>query len=382
MKYLYLLGATGSIGVQTLDIVRANSDDFKIIAIAANKNIVKVREIIEEFSPEFVSVGYERDAIELQKSFPNINFGYGEKGLIAAATYGSIKNDLVINAVVGSAGLAPTIQAIQKGRNIALANKETLVIGGELITKLIKKHNVSLIPIDSEHSAIMQCINGEETSSIKRIIITASGGSFRDLTRNELKNVTVKDALKHPNWSMGSKITIDSATMMNKGLEVIEAHYLFGVDYDKIETVLHKESVIHSLVEFHDTSIIAHLGNPDMRVPINYALHYPKRTSYSGKSLDFIQLGSLHFEELSVTRFPLLKMAIEAGKSKGLNPTTLNAANEASVGLFLNGKISFIQIEEIIQECLNAFDNDLDVTLDKIMKRDIEVKNYVLLKYS
>ncbi|MBU1020632.1 MAG: 1-deoxy-D-xylulose-5-phosphate reductoisomerase [Firmicutes bacterium] len=382
MKYLYLLGATGSIGVQTLDIVRSNPDKFMIISVSANRNLLKMIEIIEEFHPKFVSMGKESDVIELRKIYPNTEFGFGEQGLVDAATYGDLENDLVVNAIVGSAGLAPTIKAIEKGRNIALANKETLVIGGELINKLLKKHKVSLIPIDSEHSAIMQCINGEDKSAIKRIIITASGGSFRNLKRSELEKVTVQDALRHPNWSMGAKITIDSATMMNKGLEVIEAHYLFGVDYDKIETVLHKESVIHSLVEFHDTSIIAHLGNPDMRVPINYALNYPDRTRYSGNSLDLLQLGSLHFEALSYERFPLLKLAIEAGKSKGLNPTTLNAANEASVSLFLNGKITFTQIEEIVQECLDAFDNDLEITLDKIMKRDTEVKDYVLSKHS
>ena len=289
---------------------------------------------------------------------------------------------MVVNALVGSSGLEPTVEAIKKKRDIALANKETLVIGGELINKLVKKHGVKLIPVDSEHSAIMQCLNGEDNSSIKRIVITASGGSFRNLSRNELQNVTVNDALKHPNWNMGAKITIDSATMMNKGFEVIEAHYLFGVEYDKIETVLHTESVVHSLVEFNDSSIIAHLGNPDMRVPISYALNYPVRTEYSGESLDLIKLGSLHFEELSYKRYPLLKIAIDAGISKGLNPTTLNAANEACVSLFLNGKIKFLDIEEIVSECLNVFPNDININLDKIIERDLVVKDYVFNKYS
>lgn len=378
---LYLLGATGSVGSQTLDIVR-NSDKFNVVSVTANHNLDKMIDIIEEFKPLFVSMGRLEYINKLKELYPTIEYGYGKEGLIRAATFGKNTKDLVVNALVGSSGLEPTIEAIKKNRDIALANKETLVIGGEIITDLVKKHNVKLIPVDSEHSAIMQCLNGEDNSVIKRIIITASGGSFRNLNRNELKNVTVKDALNHPNWNMGNKITIDSATMMNKGFEVIEAHYLFGLSYDKIETILHTESVVHSLVEFNDSSIIAHLGNPDMRVPINYALNYPVRTKYNGESLDLIKLNSIHFEELSYKRYPLLKMAIDAGKSKGLNPTTLNAANEACVNLFLNGKIKFLDIEEIISECLNVFPNDLFISLDKIIERDLVVKDYVLRKYS
>lgn len=378
---LYLLGATGSIGMQTLDVVR-HSNKFKVVSVSANHRVNEMIEIIKEFKPSFVSMGKAEYIDKLKELFPKIEYGYGKDGLIKAATYGNNSQDLVINGLVGSVGLEPTIRAIEKKRNVALANKETLVIGGELINKLVIDHGVKLIPIDSEHSAIMQCLNGEDSKSIKRIIITASGGSFRNLNRTELKKVTVNDALKHPNWNMGDKITIDSATMMNKGFEVIEAHYLFGVDYDKIETVLHTESVVHSLVEFDDSSIIAHLGNPDMRVPINYALNYPVRTKYSGESLDLVKLGALHFEDLSLKRYPLLKLAIEAGISKGLNPTTLNAANEACVNLFLNGKIRFLEIEEIVSECLKAFPNDLDINLDKIIERDLVVKDYVFNKYS
>jgi len=378
---LYILGATGSIGDQTLAIVR-NSHKFNVVSVSANHNINKMIEIIKEFNPLFVSMGKIEYINKLKGIYPNVEYGYGKEGLIKAATYGKNSEDLVVNALVGSSGLEPTVEAIKKKRNIALANKETLVIGGEIINALVKKHGVVLIPVDSEHSAIMQCLNGEDSSSIKRIIITASGGSFRNLSRSELQTVTVKDALKHPNWNMGAKITIDSATMMNKGFEVIEAHYLFGIEYDKIETVLHTESVVHSLVEFNDSSIIAHLGNPDMRVPISYALNYPVRTEYKGESLDLIKLGSLHFEELSYKRYPLLKMAIDAGISKGLNPTTLNAANEACVSLFLNGKIKFLDIEEIVSECLNVFPNDFDINLDKIIERDLVVKDYVLRKYS
>ena len=378
---IYLLGATGSIGKQTLDIVR-NNDLFNIVSVSANYNLKKMIDIIEEFKPLFVSMGKQSDVESLKVLYPNIEYGYGKEGLVKAATYGENSEDLVVNALVGSVGLEPTIEAIKKKRNIALANKETLVIGGEIIKGLLKENNVKLIPVDSEHSAIMQCLNGEDSSIIKRIVITASGGSFRDLSRDDLKRVTVNDALKHPNWEMGSKITIDSATMMNKGFEVIEAHYLFDIEYDRIETVLHKESVVHSLVEFNDTSIIAHLGNPDMRVPISYALNYPLRTEYKGKSLDLVKLGSIHFEELSYERYPLLKIAIEAGKSKGLNPTTLNASNEACVSLFLSGKIKFLEIEEIVEECLNVFPNDFKVNLDKIIERDLEVKDYVYRKYS
>ncbi len=379
---LFLLGATGNIGIQTLDIVRENKDKYEVVTVTGNFNLKKLQEIIDEFQPSYVSIGKKSDALILKKRYPLLEIGYGEEGLKKAATYGEKGNDLVVNAIVGSAGLSPTIAAIKKGRNIALANKETLVIGGEIIKELLLKHNVKIIPVDSEHSAIMQCLKNEDKTAIKKLIITASGGSFRDKTRAELKTVTVKDALQHPNWTMGAKITIDSATMMNKGLEVIEAHYLFDVEYDQIETVLHQESIVHSLVEFKDTSVIAHLGNPDMRVPINYALSYPKRIPYNGKSLDLVKLGALHFEPLSDEQFPLLKIAIDAGKSKGLNPTTLNAANEAAVNLFLNGKITFLQIEEIIVECLNKFENDLGITLEKIIDRDIKVKDYIYRKYS
>lgn len=379
---LFILGVTGNIGMQTLDIVRRSKEKYNVVAISGNLNFEKMKDIIKEFNPKYVSMGKREDVNRLEKLYPNVEYGYGNDGLIKAATYGDLGEDLVVNAVVGSIGLEPTINAIKKGRNIALANKETLVIGGEIINDLLDKYKVKLIPIDSEHSAIMQCLKNEDSSTIKNIIITASGGSFRDKTRKELEKVTVKDALNHPNWSMGAKITIDSATMMNKGLEVIEAHYLFNVSYDKIKTVLHRESIIHSLVEFNDTSVIAHLGNPDMRVPINYALSYPDRIPYNGTSLDLVKLGSLHFEELSYEKYPLLKVAIEAGISKGLNTTTLNAANEAAVSLFLNGKITFLQIEEIIKESLGKFENDLNITLRKILDRDLKVKDYILSKYS
>ena len=379
---LFILGATGSIGIQTLDIVRRSNGQLNVISVTGNRNIEKMREIILEFHPLYVSMGKRDDVDVLQKEFPKVAFGVGNEGLIAAASYGDKGNDLVVNAIVGSAGLLPTVAAIKKGRNVALANKETLVIGGELIKKLLEQHHVTLLPIDSEHSAIMQCLNGEDTKEVERIIITASGGSFRDKTRHQLKNVTVQDALQHPNWSMGAKITIDSATMMNKGLEVIEAHYLFDVGYEQIETIMHKESIIHSMVEFKDTSVIAHLGMPDMRVPINYAIHYPNRTPYRGERLDLKTIGALHFAPLSYERYPLLQLAIDAGKKGGYAPCVLNAANEAAVQLFLQGKITFLQIEDIVRESLQTMDSSEELTIEKIIEKDQEVKDYILRQYS
>ncbi len=378
---IIILGVTGSIGQQTLDIIRNHSDRFQVLCVTAYSNIEKLKEIIIEFHPKYVNIDKYEDKEILEKLFPEVNFGFGTKGLVVAATYPSNDECLVVNAIVGSAGLEPTVAAIKARRNVALANKETLVIGGELIKPLLKEYQVSLIPIDSEHSAIMQCLKNEEHQTVKRIIITASGGSFRDYTRKQLENVTVKDALKHPNWQMGAKITIDSATMMNKGLEVIEAHYLFDMPYERIETVLHPQSIIHSMVEFHDSSVIAQLGNPDMRVPINYALFHPNRVKYAGESLDFLKIQKLEFKELSYNQFPLLKLAIDAGKEKGLSPATLNAANEAAVALFLEGKISFLDIETIIKDCLKRFTHQEKVTLESILQRDQEVRDYCFNTY-
>ena len=377
---IFLLGATGSIGEQTLDIVRKNPGDFNVSTVAVNKSIDKLKVILEEFKPEFCSVGFEIDKIALENKYPDVKFGFGIDGLIEAATYGVVGDDLVVNAVVGSVGLLPTYHAIRKGRDIALANKETLVIGGEVITQLVKEYGVDLIPIDSEHSAIMQCLNGESHKTIKEIVITASGGSFRDKTRKELAGVSVKDALNHPNWKMGAKITIDSASMMNKGLEVIEAHYLFDVPYDKITTVIHKESIIHSLVEFEDTSIMAQIGNPDMRVPISYAINRRSRVDFGAKRLSVKDIGSLHFEPMNYDRFPLIKMAYEVGEKGGIMPAVLNAANEASVSLFIEEKISFLKIEEIVLECINKFDNE-PATLENILRADKIVKEFVYNKY-
>ncbi len=382
MKDIYLLGATGSIGRQTLDIIRANPNKLRLVSATTNKRVDLLKEIIREFQVKCVSVGLKEDADMLKKEFPNLSVGYGRDGLVQSATFGEKGKGIVLNAIVGSAGLSVTIAAIRHGRDVALANKESLVIGGEIIMPLVDEYGVRLLPVDSEHSAIFQLLAGEEKKSVKQIIITASGGSFRDKTRNDLENVTVKDALNHPNWNMGSKITIDSATMMNKGLEVIEAHHLFNIPYEKISTVLHRESIVHSLVEFNDGSMLAHLGMPDMKVPISYALNYPKRANYDAKRLDLTEISALHFEKLSFDRYPMLKYAYEAGKKGGYAPVVLNAANEAAVELFLNGNVSFLQIEKIVLQCSKQFNIAKPLTLDGILEVDEMVKQYVLNAYT
>lgn len=376
MKKISLLGATGSIGWQTYDILLANQDKFQLVAFSCGRNIEKARDIIEKLQPELVSVQEEKDAIELQKDYPNIHFTFGKKGLVEVATHPD--STVLLNAVLGSIGLEATLAAIRMGKIIAIANKETLVTAGHLVMEEAKKYNAKILPVDSEHSAIFQSMNGENPKQIKRLILTASGGSFRDKTRDELKNVTVKDALNHPNWSMGAKITIDSATMMNKGLEVIEAHVLFDMPFEKINVLLHKESIIHSLVEYHDTSVIAQLGTPDMRVPIQYALSYPDRYPLiNGKRLDLAMIGQLHFKEVDFERFRALKLAYDAGKIGGTILTAMNAANEAAVNLFLNEKITFLQIEEIIERIMNEHNNTLQPDLETILHVDEETRKKV-----
>lgn len=364
-----LLGATGSIGSQVLEILR-ESKEYNLKSIAVGKNIKKAIEIINEFNPEFVSLQTKEDMEKLQAMYPNIQFGYGDTGLIQVATYLKEKGYL-INSIVGMVGLKPTVAAIKAGHDILLANKETLVVAGNIIMDLVKKHNVRLIPIDSEHSTIFQCMMGERREDVSRIIITASGGSFRDKNRSELNDVTVEDALKHPNWQMGAKITIDSATMVNKGLEVIEAHYLFDLDYDKIETVIHPESIIHSMVEYNDGSIIAGLSYPDMRIPIAYALSTPKRNNYSFiEKMNFKKLFSLNFKPMDYNRYPLIKLAYEVGEMGGIMPLVYNTANEVAVRLFLNRKIKFLEIDEIINYAVNNTENINNPTLDDILKYD------------
>lgn len=370
------MGATGSIGTQTLDVIKAHPNEFKLVAMSIGNNLDLARRIISSYRPELVSVKNKRDAEKLRLEFSNIKFLYGEEGLIEVAVYE--KADVLVNAVLGSVGLAPTYQAIENGKIIAIANKETLVTAGHIIMNAAQKYNVSLIPVDSEHSAIFQALQGNKMKNVEQLIITASGGSFRDLNRSELENVTVKEALSHPNWSMGAKITIDSASMMNKGLEVIEAHWLFNMPYEKIKVLLHKESIIHSMVEFHDSSIIAQLGSPDMRVPIQYALSYPDRhPMHSSKRLNLAEVGQLHFKEMDYSRFRCLHLAVEAGKKGGTLPTVLNAANEVAVDAFLKGKIKFLQIEDLIEKALSAHTNIQNPDLDLIQETDKETRNYV-----
>lgn len=376
MKYISLLGATGSIGTQTIDIIREHKEYFSLVAMSIGRNLSLARKMIIEFSPKLVSTIEKNDAEILQAEFPNVTFSYGEKGINEVAVYN--KADILVNAVTGSVGLQPTLQAIEAKKTIAIANKETLVTAGHLVMDAAKKHQVSILPVDSEHSAIFQCLQGENRKTIEKIILTASGGSFRDRSREELKNVTVKEALNHPNWSMGAKITIDSASMMNKGLEVIEAHWLFDLPYEKIDVLLHKESVIHSMVEFHDSSVMAQLGSPDMRVPIQYALTYPDRmTLPTSKKLDLSQIGKLHFQKMDLDRFRCLKYAYEAGKAGGSYPTVLNAANEAAVAAFLSGQIKFLQIEDLVEESLNRHERIENPSLAEIEDIDKKTRDWV-----
>ena len=376
MKKIILLGANGSIGTQTLDVIK--DKEFKVVGMSVGHDLELAKKNIAEFNPEIVCTRTFNDMLQLQKEF-NMKIVYGDEGLIEVATYMPNEEILLVVALVGSIGLAPTVKAIEIGRNIALANKETLVMAGDIVMDLAKKHHVTIFPIDSEHSAIYQSLVGENKEDIKRLIITASGGSFRNLSREELLNVTLSDALKHPNWQMGAKITIDSSTMMNKGFEVIEAHHLFDIPYEKIDTILHPESIIHSMVEFKDSSIKAQMGVSDMRIPILYALTYPSRVVYDN-NLSLIN-RNLTFKELSFERFPCLKMAYEAGMKGNIYPTVLNASNEAAVNLFQQGKISYLAIEKIIVEALANTKEVEELSLDIILKVNKEVQEEILIKY-
>lgn len=376
MKLISLLGATGSIGLQTLDIVRDHSDEFAIVAFAAGKNIERTKEIIREFKPKLVSVQLEEDAHNLSKEFSQIDFTFGSKGLVDVATFS--ESNVLLNAVLGSIGLEATLAAIRKKKAIAIANKETLVTAGHLVMSEAKKYGAPILPVDSEHSALWQSMQGENRKSISRLILTASGGSFRDKTREDLKNVTIKEALNHPNWSMGAKITIDSATLMNKGLEVIEAAVLYDMPYDKIDVLIHRESIIHSMVEYHDTSIMAQLGTPDMRTPIQYALSYPERLPRStAERLDLAKIGQLHFEHVDLKRFRCLDFAYHAGRMGGTILTVMNAANEAAVGAFLQEKIKFLEIEDIIEKMMNDHVNIQHPDLETILHVDKETRKTV-----
>jgi len=375
-KHISLLGATGSIGIQTIDILREHPQEFKLMAFSAGRNLDKTREIIREFTPSLVSVQEEKDAILLKKEFPGIELAYGSTGLIDVATHPD--STVLVNAVLGSVGLESTLEAIKQQKTIALANKETLVTAGHLVMAEAEKYNAPVLPVDSEHSALFQSMNGEKRNQVSRLILTASGGSFRDLTRKDLESVTIQDALNHPNWSMGAKITIDSATMMNKGLEVIEAQVLFDMPYDDIEVVMHRESIIHSMVEFHDTSVMAQLGTPDMRVPIQYALSYPDRLPrHNAKRLNLVEIGKLHFEEMNLERFHALKLAYDAGRAGGTMTTVLNAANEAAVSMFLKGEIRFLQIEEFIERAMDQHEIIGSPDLETILHVDSQTRKAV-----
>lgn len=367
MKKIAILGSTGSIGTQTLDVVREHSDELQVVALAAGSNKERLKEQIKEFHPKLVSLSDEKKAQELKEELAGeqVEVVCGMEGLIEVA--GADSADVVVTAVVGMMGILPTMEAIKKGKDIALANKETLVTAGHLIIPMAKEYGVSILPVDSEHSAIFQSLQGEPKAALDKILLTASGGPFRGKSAEFLETVTLEDALNHPNWSMGPKITIDSSTMVNKGLEVMEAKWLFGVDYSQIEVVIQPQSIIHSMVQYVDGAIIAQLGTPDMRVPIEYALFYPERRSLSGDRLDFSKLSQITFEKPDYKVFRGLSLAIEAGKTGGTMPTVFNAANERAVAKFLKGEIKYTDIVCSIEKCMDAHKVSAHPDLEEIL---------------
>ncbi len=376
MKHIAILGSTGSIGTQTLDIVREQKD-IRVWALTAGKNIRLLERQIREFRPKLAAVWEEADAAQLRANVRDlpVQIVSGMDGLLAAAVIP--ESEILVTAVVGMIGLRPTVAAIRAKKTIALANKETLVTAGHLIMPLTKEYGVSILPVDSEHSAIFQSLNGETGNKIHKILLTASGGPFRGKTRAELEHMQVEDALKHPNWSMGRKITIDSATMVNKGLEVMEAKWLFGTQLDQIQVVVQPQSVIHSMVEYEDGSIMAQLGTPDMRLPIQYALYYPKRKPLSGQRLDFFALGSISFEKLDLQTFGGLRLAYEAAGRGGNMPVIFNAANERAVARFLDKKIKFLEITQIINECMIHCAYIEHPNLDEILETEQAVYEWI-----
>ena len=367
MKKIAILGSTGSIGTQTLDVVRAHSDELEVVALAAGSNKEQLKEQIREFHPELVSLSDEKKAQELKEELAGeaVEVVCGMDGLIEVAGIDSA--DVVVTAVVGMMGILPTMEAIRKGKDIALANKETLVTAGHLIIPMAREYGVSILPVDSEHSAIFQCLQGEPKKALDKILLTASGGPFRGKSAEFLETVTLEEALNHPNWSMGPKITIDSSTMVNKGLEVMEAKWLFGVDYSQIEVVIQPQSIIHSMVQYIDGAVIAQLGTPDMRVPIEYALFYPERRSLPGDRLDFSKLSQITFEKPDYKVFRGLSLAIEAGKTGGTMPTVFNAANERAVAKFLKGEIKYTDIVRSIEKCMDAHKVSAHPDLEEIL---------------
>ena len=381
MKKIAILGSTGSIGTQTLDVVRANGD-LEVVGISAGSNITLLEQQIREFHPKFAAVGDEAKAAELRdrvKDLP-VKIGSGMDGMIELATMP--ESEILVTAIVGMIGIRPTVAAMKAGKDIALANKETLVTAGHIIMPLAEECGVQILPVDSEHSAIFQCLHGENRKEIEKLLITASGGPFRGKTRAELENVTVEQALRHPNWSMGHKITIDSATLVNKGLEVMEAKWLFGVELDQIQVIVHPQSIIHSAVQYVDGAVIAQLGTPDMKLPIQYALFYPDRRPMPGKRLDFYELAQVTFEKPDMETFYGLKLAYDAQRIGGSMPTVYNAANEKAVGLFLDRKIAYLQIPELIREAMEQHKVIENPNVEEILETEASVYDFIEKVYS
>lgn len=377
MKKIAILGSTGSIGTQTLEVVREHPDELEVVALAAGRNKERLKEQILEFHPSLVSLDDEEKAIELKEELKDLDITVlsGKDGLMKVA--GMEEAQVVVTAVVGMMGILPTIEAIKKGKDIALANKETLVTAGHLIIPMAKEYGVAILPVDSEHSAIFQCLQGNRHADLDKILLTASGGPFRGRKKEDLEKVTLQDALRHPNWAMGQKITIDSSTMVNKGLEVMEAHWLFDVDYDDIEVVVQPQSIIHSMVQYVDGAVLAQLGTPDMKVPIEYALFYPERRSLSGGRLDFGTLTSIQFEKPDYEVFEGLALALEAGKAGGSMPTVFNAANEKAVAMFLKEKIRYTDIVKIIRTCMEAHEVIENPDLGQILETEQKVYDFI-----
>lgn len=372
-KNISILGSTGSIGTQTLDVIR-EIGGINVCAMSTNTSIELFEKQIREFKPKLVCVMNSKKALELKKNISDINVEVmtGMKGLIAVAEYNEA--DTVVNSVVGNIGLQPTVAAIKSGKDIALANKETLVTSGELVIKLLKENNVNMYPVDSEHSAIFQSLQGNKGNKIHKILLTASGGPFRTYT--DLSNVTIDDALKHPNWTMGKKITVDSATLMNKGLEVIEAKWLFNVELDQIQVLVHPQSIVHSMVEYEDGAVIAQLGEPDMRLPIQYALTYPKRIKNSFPKINFFEKNTLTFEKPKIQLFPCLGLAYSAIKTGGTMPAVMNAANEIAVAKFINKDIGFTDIPKLIEKTMSAYNVKYNYSLDDVLEADKWAREY------
>ena len=376
-KRILLLGASGSIGTQTIDIIEQHPEQYELVSFGVGKNIDYARKLLTKYPVSLISVERKEDSEELQKEFPHTRVIYGNEGLVELVT--SVDYDLLVNALVGFVGLEPTLKALETNHNVALANKETLVVGGELVNKAALENGCVITPIDSEHSAIAQCLAGNPYKQIKKLIITASGGSFRKKTREELKDVTVEEALSHPNWTMGAKITIDSATMMNKGFEVMEAHYLFDIPYEQIEVLMHDESIIHSMVEYKDGAVMAELGTPDMRIPIQYAISNPGNLRSElnlGESLDLAKVATMHFHAPDYNRFPLLKLAYDIGKNPGTNQAVLNASNEVANAAFRNHRIPFLMIEEVVFKTVEAFENKPVTSLKELIEVDQKARKY------